>query len=187
MSTDTDDAVDGPGALTENSLEMVALRRFVYSLAGYPPGEKQPDGYGIIDAVDDAIARIEELEDGAGGSADVPDDVQERLDALEDEVKRASATNDEQKASKLEKIEAVVRHAQSKDSGGIAGVQIEYGEVIAAADCSRQWAHTLMDEIGATYSWASTKAPAGKKKQLRIRTDDHSLEEMIDDIYEDEG
>jgi len=123
----------------------------------------------------------EQLEDGAGG--DVPDDVQERLDALEDEVKRASATSDEQKASKLEKIEAVVRHAYSKDSGGIAGVQIEYGEVIAAADCSRQWAHTLMDEIGATYSWASTKAPAGKKKQLRIRTDDHSLEEMLDDVY----
>jgi hypothetical protein len=102
----------------------------------------------------------------------------------EDEVKRASATSDEQKASKFEKIEAVVRHAYSKDSGGIAGVQIEYGEVIAAADCSRQWPHALMDEIGAKYSWASTKAPAGKKKQLRIRTDEHSLEEMIDEVYD---
>jgi hypothetical protein len=185
MSRSAETPDDGPAALTENSLEMVALRRFVFSLAGYPPGEQHPDGYGLIDAVDDAITRIEKLE-GGGTGGDVSEDVQERLDALEDEVKKASATNDEQKASKLEKIEAIVRHAHSKDSGGIAGVQIEYGEVVAAADCSRQWAHTLMDEMAAKFEFASKKSPPGKKKQLRIRTGEHSLKEMVDAIYGDD-
>jgi hypothetical protein len=86
MSTDHGaDAADGPATLTENSLEMVAMRRLIYSLAGYPPGEEHPDGYDIIDAVDDAVERIGAL-DGAGAGGDVPDDVQERLVALESTV-----------------------------------------------------------------------------------------------------
>lgn len=46
-----------------NPREMAALRKFVFTLAGYGPGESPPDGYDIGDAVDDAVARIDEIEE----------------------------------------------------------------------------------------------------------------------------
>jgi hypothetical protein len=40
--------------------------------------------------------------------------------------------------------------------------------------------------MAAKFEFASKKSPPGKKKQLRIRTGEHSLKEMVDAIYGDD-
>lgn len=132
---------------------------------------------------------IEDLKDSPmvanGGTVDNTEEIREEIDDKLEELNKATAAGGvAKKRSKLEKIESIIRHACSKDRSGVRGVQIEHGGVIAATGVSRQWAHTLMDEIGAKYPFASIKSPAGKKKQQRNGTAGRSAEDLIQVVYE---
>lgn len=131
--------------------------------------------------------RVAALEELVEDLETVVSGLDERVEALEGEVRRANAAGDEQKASKLEKVEAIITHAVNREEAGIGGVQLDYGEVMAATGCSKQWAHTLMDEIAAKYDFAGMKRPAGKRKQLRIRTNGRTEADLVEEVYSAEN
>jgi hypothetical protein len=151
MSTDTNDAVDGPAALTENSLELVALRKFIYTVAGYPPGKKQPDGYDLLEPVDDAIERIDDF-DGTGGD-DVPEDLVRRVDELEDLAETAHAlaqsqngggeVNKTEKARKLTRNELVRRAVNGAPAWG--GITVSVADVQDMAKPELEIRYQLVD------------------------------------------
>jgi hypothetical protein len=153
------------GTLVERAAER---GKFVEGELGTRPDHVDDDAdiWAIVDQVQVEVRRL-----------------QDQVETLEDDLRRSNAAGDEKKASKLEKVEEIITHAVNRDGGGINGVQLDYGEVMAATDCSKQWAHTMMDEIGAKYDFASIKRPAGKRKQLCIRLNGRTEEEMIEEVY----
>jgi len=116
------------------------------------------------------------------------DSIENRLDDLEEEVKRAGATASKNKQGKIQKGIDVLEFGATKKTHGMAGVAITTGEVLAAANCSRSRAQTLMDEIAAALDGATTESPGGPNaKQLRISFQDRELDGLVDELLEEWG
>jgi hypothetical protein len=97
----------------------------------------------------------------------------------------ASATSWKNKQGKIQKGIAVLEFGAQKKTHGMVGVAITTGEVLAAANCSRSRAHTLMDEIAAALDEATTESPGGPNaKQLRISFPDRGLEGLVEELLE---
>lgn len=111
--------------------------------------------------------------------------MESRLDDLEEEVKLASATSSKNKRGKIQKGIAVLEFGAEKKTHGIVGVAITTGEVLAAANCSRSSAQSLMDEIAGALDGAKTESTGGHNaKQLRIRFQDDELDDLVEKLLD---
>lgn len=114
--------------------------------------------------------------------------MESRLDDLEEEVKLASATSSKNKQGKIQKEIDVLEFGTEKKTHGMAGVAITTSEVLAAANCSRSRAQSLMDEIAGALDEAKTESPGGPNaKQLRIRFQDQDLDKLVGKLLEEWG
>lgn len=117
---------------------------------------------------------------------DTSDDLEElrgEVNRLRDQVEIVDATMPDQQKGKLEKVRSILEFAMDHGSGGMRGVKVDSGEAAAAAGSSRDTACRLMDEVGATFSWADVETPGGPKpKVLKLAIQDREVGELMDDV-----
>lgn len=107
--------------------------------------------------------------------------LREEFDDLRSHVKRVDATMPTKQKSKLQKFVNIIEAAERADRG-LVGAILTYSEVMAAASCSKQHAHTLMDEFAAKFEWADKEAPPGKRKKLRVKFGDRQPADLVADV-----
>lgn len=130
---------------------------------------------------------VRALEKNRETDADV-EEVRDRLETVHEKIDVVDATMPKQQRGKLEKVRAILEYATSQARGGYGGVKVTTGEAAAAASCSRDTALRLIDEIGATFSWAASKNPGGPKpKQLRLSIGDQTVGDLMVDVREQYG
>jgi predicted nuclease with TOPRIM domain len=138
--------------------------------------ETLEDLEGAIGALREDVDRIDEFEDllesnitgvftKLSNLEDRLESMETRLDDLEDEVKLASATSSKNKQGKIQKGIDVLEFGATKKTHGMAGVAITTGEVLAAANCSRSRAQSLMDEIAAALECSNNTVTGWTQRQ----------------------
>lgn len=147
-------------------LALAALRKLLYNAT-----DQEPEDTSIVEAAQELV--------------DSHKDLQARVQDLEATVERIEATASSPELSKREKHEAIINAAQNKarsGQGGPAGVELGYGEVMAAANVSRRYSYTLMEEIAAKYDWASYDT-TGNKNVLKVDVGQREWADLVSTVH----
>lgn len=110
-------------------------------------------------------------------------EVRSELAQIKEDVDVVNAAIPDHQQEKLDRIRGILAYAVTEARGGPGGVKVDTGEAAAAAKTSRNTALRLMDEIGASFSWASTETPGGPNpKQLKLSIGNSGVNELMDDV-----
>jgi len=171
-------------AVTKGDVEVVAVRKFIFALAGYPPGEPQPDDYDLLDATDDAIETLEELQELQTELEQVKSLAQQAYSLADRQAADEDDMSKKDKARILARDEAVKRAAIDASSRGKAAVTSPEVRNMARPDLELR-SQTIIDAfIELEQEWTALEKGKNDDGVWRIQVDRSKLSEELTSTVE---
>ena len=104
--------------------------------------------------------------------------LREEFARLKDQLDSLDGHLSTQKTSKVDKHVAIIEYAGNQLESGMKGVAVEAKEIVGAVGCSMKYSYQLMEDMAATYSFASLRDVSDKPKAVRIEFEGTSSEEL---------
>lgn len=165
-------------AVGENDTQLVALRKFMYAFAGYPPGEPVPDDKTIIDIANEAVETIEELQELQDELEEVRLMAQNAYSMADRQARDEDDMTKKDTARVLARDEAVKRAAIDSSSRGKAVTSPEVRDM--ARPQSELRSQTIKDALtDLSQEWPALEKDKNDDGVWRITVDRSSVSEDL--------